>query len=265
MLITKSGVIKGGVVSIALIKKQKKEIPKLTSTPKKTKKPKQIAVRRLSTVKNDNDEASPTESELQNKETKSSQTTLERRNMLRSLPLSSSSSDESAIESIVKEEPVFATFMAKPKLQNGQDNDSSHLSQKIAKLKEDEYAKRQHELNSSLVIKIDPEVDIETEDSSTDEDSPFIKSKTGEFTYLNADEELLEPFEKLGWFSGRPNYYYAENIFIWLYGLNSVVNWLFVMMALAKGIIGMIAMKNAFIFQVAFSGLVRVSNSWPLF
>lgn len=233
----------------------KKEIPKLTSTPKKTKKPKQIAVRRLSTVKNDNDEASPTESELQNKETKSSQTTLERRNMLRSLPLSSSSSDESAIESIVKEEPVFATFMAKPKLQNGQDNDSSHLSQKIAKLKEDEYAKRQHELNSSLVIKIDPEVDIETEDSSTDEDSPFIKSKTGEFTYLNADEELLEPFEKLGWFSGRPNYYYAENIFIWLYGLNSVVNWLFVMMALAKGIIGMIAMKNAFIFQVAFSGL----------
>ena len=48
---------------------------------------------------------------------------------------------------------------------------------------------------------------------------------------------------------------------IQLYGLNSVVNWLFVMMALAKGIIGMIAMKNAFIFQVAFSGLVRVSNS----
>ena len=39
------------------------------------------------------------------------------------------------------------------------------------------------------------------------------------------------------------------------------MNWLFVMMALAKGIIGMIAMKNAFIFQVAFSGLVRVSNS----
>ena len=32
------------------------------------------------------------------------------------------------------------------------------------------------------------------------------------------------------------------------------------MMALAKGIIGMIAMKNAFIFQVAFSGLVRVSK-----
>ena len=128
-------------------------------------------------------------------------------------------------------------------------------------------------------------MDIETDDSSTDEDRPFIKSKTGEFTYLDADEELLEPFEKLGWFSGRPNYYFAENIFIWvrnlisvlgrlvpshgpliikmiqLYGLNSVVNWLFVMMALAKGIIGMIAMKNAFIFQVAFSGLVRVSNS----
>ena len=61
--------------------------------------------------------------------------------MLRSLPLSSSSSDESAIESIAQEEPVFATFMAKPKLQNGQDNDSSKLSQKIAKLKEDEYAK----------------------------------------------------------------------------------------------------------------------------
>ena len=129
-------------------------------------------------------------------------------------------------------------------------------------------------------------MDIETDDSSTDEDRPFIKSKTGEFTYLDADEELLEPFEKLGWFSGRPNYYFAENIFIWvrnfiserfrttrpvlrtliikmvqLYGLNSVVNWLFVMMALAKGIIGMIAMKNAFIFQVAFAGLVRVSNS----
>ena len=129
-------------------------------------------------------------------------------------------------------------------------------------------------------------MDIETDDSSTDEDRPFIKSKTGEFTYLDADEELLEPFEKLGWFSGRPNYYFAENIFIWvrnfipdcyrtrcpvlwipgykmiqLYGLNSVVNWLFVMMALAKGIIGMIAMKNAFIFQVAFSGLVRVLNS----
>lgn len=75
---------------------------------------------------------------------------------------------------------------------------------------------RQHELNSSLVIKIDPEVDIETDDSSTDEDRPFIKSKTGEFTYLDADEELLEPFEKLGWFSGRPNYYFAENIFIWV-------------------------------------------------
>ena len=129
-------------------------------------------------------------------------------------------------------------------------------------------------------------MDIETDDSSTDEDRPFIKSKTGEFTYLDADEELLEPFEKLGWFSGRPNYYFAENIFIWvrnfipersrttspvpwtlitktiqLYGLNSVVNWLFVMMALAKGIIGMIAMKNAFIFQVAFAGLVWVSNS----
>ena len=76
--------------------------------------------------------------------------------------------------------------------------------------------KRQYELNSSLVIKIDPEVDIETDDSSTDEDRPFIKSKTGEFTYLDADEELLEPFEKLGWFSGRPNYYFAENIFIWV-------------------------------------------------
>ena len=90
----------------------KKEIPKLTSTPKKTKKPKarllkyflivhlyyeviqndllvalkrfilkpnkQVTARRQSTVKNNNDEASPTESELQNKETKSSQTTLER-------------------------------------------------------------------------------------------------------------------------------------------------------------------------------------------
>ena len=61
--------------------------------------------------------------------------------MLRSLPLSSSSSDESAIESIAQEEPIFATFMAKPKLPNDQDNDSSKLSQKIAKLKEDEYAK----------------------------------------------------------------------------------------------------------------------------
>ena len=59
-------------------------------------------------------------------------------------------------------------------------------------------------------------MDIETDDSSTDEDRPFIKSKTGEFTYLDADEELLEPFEKLGWFSGRPNYYFAENIFIWV-------------------------------------------------
>ena len=67
-----------------------------------------------------------------------------RRNMLRSLPLSSSSSDESAIESIAQEEPIFATFMAKPKLPNGQDNDSSKLSQKIAKLKEDEYAKVTH-------------------------------------------------------------------------------------------------------------------------
>ena len=72
-------------------------------------------------------------------------------------------------------------------------------------------------------------MDIETDDSSTDEDRPFIKSKTGEFTYLDADEELLEPFEKLGWFSGRPNYYFAENIFIWvrkdrvLCGLNSHV------------------------------------------
>ena len=59
-------------------------------------------------------------------------------------------------------------------------------------------------------------MDIETDDSSTDEDRPFIKSKTGEFTYLDADEELLEPFERLGWFSGRPNYYFAENIFIWV-------------------------------------------------
>merc|ERR1712131_325097 len=50
----------------------KKEIPKLTSTPKKTKKPKQISARRQSTVKNNNDEASPTESELQNKEKKQS-------------------------------------------------------------------------------------------------------------------------------------------------------------------------------------------------
>lgn len=80
----------------------------------------------------------------------------------------------------------------------------------------DEIFQRQHELNSSLVIKIDPEVDIDTDDSSTDEDRPFIKSKTGEFTYLDADEELLEPFERLGWFSGRPNYYFAENIFIWV-------------------------------------------------
>ena len=39
---------------------------------------KQVTARRQSTVKNNNDEASPTESELQNKETKSSQTTLER-------------------------------------------------------------------------------------------------------------------------------------------------------------------------------------------
>ena len=39
---------------------------------------KQVIARRQSTVKNNNDEASPTESELQNKETKSSQTTLER-------------------------------------------------------------------------------------------------------------------------------------------------------------------------------------------
>ena len=59
-------------------------------------------------------------------------------------------------------------------------------------------------------------MDIETDDSSTDEDRSLIKSKTGEFTYLDADEELLEPFEKLGWFSGRPNYYFAENIFIWV-------------------------------------------------
>ena len=42
------------------------------------------------------------------------------------------------------------------KISNDLDNDSSKLSAKIAKLKEDEYAKRQHELNTSLVIKIDP-------------------------------------------------------------------------------------------------------------
>ena len=38
--------------------------------------------------------------------------------------------------------------------------------------------------------------------------------KDGEFTYLDADEELLEPFEELGWFDGRPVYYWTESIIL---------------------------------------------------
>ena len=110
VLITKSGEIKEGVVSTALIMKRKKKFQNWPLRPKKLRnqrasflnyfliehlgviqnhplvmlkwfilKPnKQVTSRRQSTVKNNNDEASPTESEIQNKETKSSQTTLER-------------------------------------------------------------------------------------------------------------------------------------------------------------------------------------------
>ena len=81
--------------------------------------------------------------------------------MLQTLPLSSSSSDESEIDDTTvlghvgepDKGPKFHTFM---KVSHDRDNDSSKLSAKIAKLKEDEYAKRQHELNTSLVIKMDP-------------------------------------------------------------------------------------------------------------
>ena len=167
--------------------------------------------------------------------------------------------------------PKFATFM---KISNDLDNDSSKLSAKIAKLKEDEYAKRQHELNTSLVIKIDPGKwqknwffdgfsDFETtqkgvSDDDTDtqsenlESSPFLL-KNNHFTYLDAEEEILEPFDKLGWFDGRPAYYYAESTFIIMHAVSAVANWLAISMCLVKSVLGIIGIPKAFLVQLIFS------------
>lgn len=245
----------------------------VTSTPqvkekmKKSKKTSKSNATRRQSIQQQNDEASPTEADRQNKQgQKQGQTNQseQRRAILQTLPLSSSSSDESEIddETVLghvgepDKGPKFHTFMKVSSHHDG-DNDSSKLSNKIAKLKEDEYAKRQHELNTSLVIKMDPVGSDDTDTQSENlETSPFLLSKNnGHFTYLDADEEILEPYDKLGWFDGRPAYYYAESTFIIMHGISAVLNWFAISMCLVKSILGIIGIPRAFLIQLIFSTL----------
>ena len=130
-------------------------------------------------------------------------------------------------------------------------------------------------MNTSLVIKLDP-MGSEDETGSEPEVTPFIKKST-EFTYLNAEEEDITPFDNLKWFDGRPIYYWIEAFVIivstsgWvlpvdniiqLYGVTSVLNWLSLVMFLIKMfvVIGVVEIPNAFTFQLQFQTGNRTSN-----